>query len=60
MPQEKAVAPAAESVTRLLLDRVREEPTRCLSSVRMPFSGRSETSVSIYVEPINRTNAYLL
>lgn len=43
-PHEKAVAPAAESVTRLLLERVRLVPQKWRSSVSVSSMGKPSAS----------------
>jgi hypothetical protein len=43
-PHEKAVAPAAESVTREFVERVREVPQKWRSRVRMSSMGREEVN----------------
>ena len=44
-PVAYAVAPAAESVTSELVDRVRDAPTRCSSNVKSPHAPLSRASV---------------
>mmetsp|Transcript_5926 Transcript_5926/g.24012 ORF Transcript_5926/g.24012 Transcript_5926/m.24012 type:complete len:218 (+) Transcript_5926:1193-1846(+) len=44
-PVAYAVAPAAESVTSELVDRVRDAPTRCSSKVKAPHAPASRASV---------------
>ena len=43
-PHEKAVAPAAESVTSELVERVREVPQKWRSRVRTSSMGREEVN----------------
>jgi hypothetical protein len=43
-PHEKAVAPAAESVTHESVDRVRDVPQKCRSSVSVSSMGSPEVN----------------